>query len=291
MKKRLLGLIFAPILLLTGCKLNNVAVSGDVIDKEILIENINKISISDIYLQNGNTHFGPTVYVENDETKKPKVIIKSPESLVDKINVKANENSLKISASPFDRYITDVCQIYVYNCVLKEIDLDNAVKMLVSSGTITDDNIKIDLKGASSISMYGGTLNKLSISVSGASSFSAEMLRLNDLEADISGASSVFVNDFQADEVFLDISGASSCEAKGVINLLDLDVSGASQVRFIDAPITNCNGELSGASVAYITINSNLKLELSGASLLYYKGDIKNIDVNLSGGSSIKSYN
>ncbi len=124
---------------------------------------------------------------------------------------------------------------------------------------------------------------------------------------DFSGAVQANISGFEnAREIDFELSGASKCDFAGSVKTIELDLSGASHLhligsgQFIDGELSGAseiNGfdyqseesdiKLSGASQGKLSVTRYLKVDVSGASSLRYKG---NPDVNkkVSGGSSVK---
>ena len=154
------------------------------------------------------------------------------------------------------------------------------------------DLISVDLSGASEYhSEYGLYGEKVEVELSGASDFYCD-IEANEIDMNLSGASYV-EGTIDASDFDLEMSGASNATLKGKVTTLDLDLSGASSIK---KTITGssygfecdyCNGELSGASDAYIHCNLIIKVNLSGASDLHFTGNGNPADSNTSGGSEI----
>ena len=223
--------------------------------------------------------------------KKKRAVITASSDLIEKVSIKESGATLKISASSHERYLTDNCEIYLYNCVFNSINLASATQMIANDGTLREDKLDIDLKGASSLEINKLSLNEIDVDLSGASSFKASKIELNDASFDLSGASNVQIESLIADDIELSLAGASSFKASGSVDKIEVDASGASKVDMINVPSSKVSGHLSGASSGYFSFRGSLKLDLSGASNLYYLGDSSSLDVSTSGGSSVKKYN
>lgn len=163
--------------------------------------------------------------------------------------------------------------------------------MIANDGTLREDKLDIDLKGASSLEINKLSLNEIDVELSGASSFKASKIELNDASFDLSGASNVQIESLIADDIELSLAGASSFKASGSVDKIEVDASGASKVDMINVSSSKVSGHLSCASSGYFSFRGSLKLDLSGASTLYYLGDSSSLDVSTSGGSSVKKYN
>lgn len=129
-------------------------------------------------------------------------------------------------------------------------------------------------------------LNKLE--ASGASDiYVNDVLQANDLSISISGASD-FKGQVRTQNLRLNASGSSDYTIAGKTINLKIDLSGASDVKGFDLVSDNCDIEGSGASDVKITVNKEIKANLSGACDVAYRGDAAVRDVRTSGSSSVK---
>ena len=131
------------------------------------------------------------------------------------------------------------------------------------------------------------------IELSGASEFRSDFgLSGEALEIKMSGASELDCN-IETTNLELDMSGASEATLTGQAANLDLELSGASRVKKTvngaqyAFACDYCEGEMSGASRAYIHCNSTIDIDLSGASDLHYTGMPFTGDCTISGGSQL----
>ena len=173
------------------------------------------------------------------------------------------------------------------------------------------DLTSVNLSGGSEFhSEFGLDGQKVDIGLSGASEFYCD-LYADEVEVDLSGASEFF-GDVEADEIDMDLSGASKIEGyvaateldielsggsdatlEGQITELEINLSGASNI--IEKVFRNryalvcdrCEGEMSGASNAYIHCDGSIKVSLSGGSELHYTGNAATTGSSCSGGSVI----
>lgn len=291
MKKRILGFLSLPLFFLVGCTNKDVALSGTITTKEVEIEDVSSLEVYNINLKSGFSSFGAKIVCLNDDSKKKRAVITASSDLIEKVSIKESGATLKISASSHERYLTDNCEIYLYNCVFNSINLASATQMIANDGTLREDKFDIDLKGASSLEINKLSLNEIDVDLSGASSFKASKIELNDASFDLSGASNVQIESLIADDIELSLAGASNFKASGSVDKIEVDASGASKVDMINVSSSKVSGHLSGASSGYFSFRGSLKLDLSGASTLYYLGDSSSLDVSTSGGSSVKKYN
>ena len=126
----------------------------------------------------------------------------------------------------------------------------------------------IDLSGAVDIESQGKlTLPELTISGSGASDAKLEM---------------------DVQRLGIDCSGGSKLKLTGSAKDVDVDVSGAVDLFAYDFPAENYKLSISGAGKAEINVSKNLKVDISGAASVHYKGNPPNIYQDISGAGSVK---
>jgi hypothetical protein len=69
---------------------------------------------------------------------------------------------------------------------------------------------------------------------------------------------------------------------------VDIDLSGASDVKAFDLAVQQCRIDLSGSSDVSITCNGEMTVSASGASDVKYKGSGVIREVRTSGSSSVR---
>ncbi|MFN8252959.1 MAG: head GIN domain-containing protein [Ferruginibacter sp.] len=138
------------------------------------------------------------------------------------------------------------------------------LRAYVSFKTLT----KLEATGASDVQV-SGVINvpSLALSMSGASDFKGAV--------DISG------------DLKINLSGASDITIKGVAQKVDIESSGASDVKGFDLAADYCTAKASGASDIHITVNKELTAHASGASDIRYKGEAKIVEQHTGGASSV----
>lgn len=109
-----------------------------------------------------------------------------------------------------------------------------------------------------------------------------------DLESiSSSGASKILLKDFKGDELTIEGSGAGSFKLSGEVETLNVELSGAVNLRAEDLVAKEVNVELSGASDADVYAKESLRAEISGVGNIEYAGNPKNIKKSISGLGSI----
>jgi hypothetical protein len=86
----------------------------------------------------------------------------------------------------------------------------------------------------------------------------------------------------------IDCSGGSKLKLSGSAKDVDVDISGAVDLLAYDFPAENYKLSISGAGKAEINVSKNLKVDISGAASVYYKGSPVNISQDVSGAGSVK---
>lgn len=190
----------------------------------------------------------------------------------DVIITQGSEEGLAVSA----RYKEDINNIKtsVENGVLKiwyDTDMKNVQwgKDKRLKAYIAVKNLdEIKASGATNINLEGNfKATSLKLRLSGAS----------DLKGDIAVDGKLYIN----------MSGASDLKITGYANDVEIDASGASDVKGYDFKANTCSVDASGASDVRITVDKEVSAKLSGASSLHYKGSALMRDVKTNGSSSI----
>jgi len=146
---------------------------------------------------------------------------------------------------------------------------------------------RLELSGASEAVVSGFSVShSVDFELSGASEMKLRPMKAGNTSFELSGASEVTGN-IEMDNGAFDLSGASSLELEGSANDITIEASGASDVTLPDFPVVNADVRLSGASDAIINVSGRMDIDLSGASEIKYIGNPRLGSINVSGGSTI----
>lgn len=104
---------------------------------------------------------------------------------------------------------------------------------------------------------------------------------------ELSGAGSVRVLNLRNKEFSIDVSGAASVYASGTTEILNIDVSGATDVETKDLHAEIVRIDVSGASNAEVFASKELEAEVSGVGNITYFGNPKVVQQDVSGVGSI----
>jgi hypothetical protein len=148
--------------------------------------------------------------------------------------------------------------------------------------------LKKPINHATQMKVYITVKDLKKIDVSGAVDIETEgKIAGNELSIDASGASDLKM-EVAYQKLDLDCSGASKLRFSGMANTVSADLSGACDIYAFDLPAESYSMELSGAGKAEINVTKSLKVEISGAGSVCYKGSPSEIDQEVSGAGSIK---
>ena len=168
-------------------------------------------------------------------------------------------------------------------------NLHQYIRVKLENGTLVieiEDNVSV--RGNATLNAFITTNSVSDFEGSGAIRFIVEdPVNENDIMIDLSGAST-FSGEFNTNNLYTDLSGASILDVRGYAENANMEASGASIIKNDGLVIDYLKTDLSGASNVTITVNEEIDVEASGASILRYKGDAVITYQDLSGASSIQ---
>lgn len=149
----------------------------------------------------------------------------------------------------------------------------------------------VNIRNKAVLKAYITTKNPITeFSASGASSITTIGSNIaSNVHLNISGASK-FKGTISTPSLKVRMSGASNANLQGEARSLNCIMSGASLFGSYDLLVDEAKMNLSGASMANLSIHGTIDLTATGASSLIYKGDGKQGYIDLSDGSSIIKY-
>jgi hypothetical protein len=188
----------------------------------------------------------------------------------DVILTQGNEERVAVSAN--DQKLVSSITTEVVNGVLKigfKSDKNMWMKNRRLKAYVSVKSLdEIKSGGASNIHIEGTlSVPKLKLSFSGASDLSGRLMVNGTLDADMSGASD------------LNIDGSAG--------ELNIEASGASNIKAYGFTVRSCTVKASGACNVRINVEKELSAHLSGASNVYYRGGAMIKDIKTSGASNI----
>ncbi len=173
----------------------------------------------------------------------------------------------------------------------KRADLDAMGDSRIAlASCLVDEEFACDLSGDSEfVGLVEAT--EIDIQASGDSKFKIEdRLLAEEIEAELSGDSTM-EGAMEISRADMKGTGGSEFELSGYADDLELDLSGDSRLNDYDLIVNTLDAKLIGDSEAYITVNEDIRINASGDSSLYYKGNATISQETLVGGSKVKDMN
>ena len=274
MKKHLIILSTLVLFAFSGCQ----KFAGDPITKDFSISGAyNALEVEDAF----------NVTVSEEATQ---VTITAGENIMPNVVVETVENTLKIYLKGWHNNLgKDMTVILPYNFDLRSVDLSGASEFHSEYG-LEGNKVEVELSGASDF-YCDIDADEVDIDLSGASDFFGDILA-DEIEMDLTGSSKI-KGYVEALDLDLEMSGASDATLEGQVDMLMINLSGASNIKkTIDGnrygfTCDQCEGTMTGASNVYIHCDGTIKVNLSGASDLYFTGNAFTGDSITSGGSDI----
>ena len=274
MRKQLFILSTLVLFALSSCQ----KFAGDPVTQDFNIEG----SYTELQVEDG---FDVTV---SDEATA--ITITAGENVMPKVVVEKVGDKLRIHLKPAaSSYGSEMKVILPYNSDLTNVELSGASEFHSEFG-IDAQKVDVELSGASTFDSHVSA-DELEIDLSGASDFYGSIFAA-EMDMDLSGASKI-EGQISATDLDLELSGASEATLEGEVDKLEVNLSGASDIikKVVGSRYAlvcdRCEGEISGASEAYIHCDGSIKVSLSGGSELHYTGNAATTGSECSGGSVI----
>jgi hypothetical protein len=175
------------------------------------------------------------------------------------------------------------------NSVIVEADdnLMDIIRTEVKGSTLVIDN-KSPIAHSKSLKVFITFTDLKSMDLSGAVNFESQgKLTMPELIISSSGATDGKL-EIDVQHLGIDCSGGSKLKLSGSAKDVGVDISGAVDLFAYDLLAENYKLGISGAGKAEINVSKNLKLDISGAATVHYKGTPTNISQDISGAGSVK---
>jgi hypothetical protein len=175
------------------------------------------------------------------------------------------------------------------NSVVVEADdnLLDLIKTEVRNNTLVIENKK-PITHSKSLKVFVTFTELKSVEMSGAVNIESQgKLTLPELSLEGSGASNSNL-DLDVQHLNLDYSGGSKLKLTGSAKDVGVDASGAVDILAFDLAAENYKLDISGAGKAEINVTKNLKVDISGAASVHYKGSPTNFYQDISGAGTVR---
>ena len=206
--------------------------------------------------------------VEITQSTAYSVSITADDNLFDFVQVSKAGKTLKIRLKSGYNY-----QLVTTRAKITMPELDGFVLSGAARGSVVGFNVSGDFE----------------ISLSGASSLNMSDMSANDIKIGLSGASRTSGDIITSGDAQFGLSGASRLELIGSANNVLIRASGASSLEMADFTIHDADVGLSGTSDATVNLDGVLDADLSGASNLRYIGEPTIGNLSISGGSELEN--
>lgn len=232
------------------------------------------------------------------QSNKYSVRIEAPENLMDYLDVRVSDNTLKLglkknhASRRIEMGGRNVVRAYVSMPSLNELEMSGATKLDASGQFNAHREFKLDLSGASQARGLNIKADEVEIDCSGASHFELSG-HFDKLECDMSGAAKGTLTG-NVKRVEMDLSGAAKLIQNGSIGSLEMDASGsanytltggldsftlegsgAAKVDTAEAPADRVRVRLSGAANASVDVRKEFSVDLTGAARCRYRAGAK----------------
>lgn len=218
-----------------------------------------------------------------EKTSADKVRIEADDNLLDKVLVKTENGTLKITVDKSVKNLSD-CHIAVtipYNARIRKIEANSAARV-VCKETLTARDVELDASSAAGIEAMADT-DKCSLDTSSAAEITATV-KAGECSFDLSSASKITA-EIEVRNCHIDMSSASSLTLEGTAENCDIETSSASRLEADELTIRNCRVDSSSGSSVRVRCTEELRAEASSGSAVRYAGECRSTVKTSSGGS------
>lgn len=222
---------------------------------------------------------------------------------LDKKNINGNGSSTEQTFN----YSENVNKIIVENNLNVDLQIDsiknNATELTVNTDANILNLLDINVRGTtltikpqrrynllpSAPIVIKLKINELnSIELNGASILNiSKAFNINDLDIDISGASELKIANLEANKIECEVSAASDATFSGKANYFKVEASAASSVKAENLTAETIDAQASSASKIECCAVNSLSAEATSASSIYYKGTPKTLNKDTSGAGEV----
>jgi hypothetical protein len=277
-------------MLLAGCSaIFHTSGTGQIVEKTYDFKDFTNVEISNAY------------QYEITQSDNYSVVVSTPESLVDHLDIHISGNTLYIGMK-FVLFSSSNLKITITMPQLINLSVTGACNG-TATGFDSNSNLEIYLSGASrldanfkagitKLDIYGDsritgnlTAADTEIILSGASDLNMTM-QTGNMVITASGSSDIR-GSLQAADCQFNLSGASTCNISGAAGKTIIAASGASDFISSGFTVQTADVKLTGASDASIRVNGTMNVDISGASTLNYSGNPTIGKIDISGASKM----
>ncbi len=214
------------------------------IEKSITVGDFKKIIVS------GNTR----VFLTQGDTTDIKV--KATPRVLDQLEITNSGETLNMHQNQ-NWALCLICwaqpaTVYIITPSIEAVNLSGGVEF--SGEGIIQESLNLDLSGATVVRL-NGSIQKVKVEMSGASELDLQGKGVV-ITGKLSGASTLDASSFNVTQAYLEQSGASECRVDAT-EIVDVQLSGATELVYINYPNLKLNSEVTGAGELRSTEQSN----------------------------------
>lgn len=227
---------------LAGHAADNIKGLGNLITKEIEIEDFDDIEIS-----------GPVEFNYEQSEGDPALTVTIDENLISFLKIETKDRKLTINVMKKVTIEPTKYTIKANSKWLKKAEVSSTGGFYVNSpltGSV------LDLKGA------GGGLVQLKKTV-----------KIGMLQLSSSNGGNVVADDVASDELECKLSGSGSITVKGNVPKATYNISGSGVINAYDCPAPQVECKITGSGVAKVHSTDNMKVNIIGSGNVFYKGN------------------
>ena len=259
---------------------------GNYITKEYDLKTDIALNIDNLCVIKDDRIIPIEVNINSGSTRRMEIYAK--ESLMDYINVDEALSILSISAEPYIYFLTDKITINIYGLKLTNI-IVNLTSLKVEE---LGDNVVINLKKASTLSMGNVNVKSLNVTLDSYTTMNINQLVTTDFEANLSKESVLNVNQITAKNSNIQISNATCnienskattskynitnngiVTVKGQTNSIDVNITGMAKYYGEHNVAETATIIAAGESYVEIYANKTINVIDTGAKEIRYFGD------------------
>lgn len=126
------------------------------------------------------------------------------------------------------------------------------------------------------------------LSVEGSGSIKGDgLISSNLLELSVDGSGELDLN-IDAKELESEINGSGDLKLKGNTKTHEIEINGSGDVEAYELTSDEATVEINGSGDVKLDVSYSLEVEVNGSGDVYYKGNVKKIDSDISGSGKLK---
>jgi hypothetical protein len=222
---------------------NNIKGNGQVVTKEIAVNNYSKISLQ----------IPGDVFYEQKPNAAPYFRIEIDENLTDKLDIHVTNNALVIETeNRRDNINPTKCHIYTNSALLSAI-------YVAGSGSVqTKDNLHSD---------------RFVVKVAGSGNAVINQLTCNKLEADVAGSGDIEANRLDCENLSVNIAGSGDVELQGKAGNATIAIAGSGDVKAYNLLVREMKCSIAGSGDIEANVVEKMNVSVAGSGDVKYKGN------------------